>query len=118
MQAAANVLRRDRVRADAQCHSILLTHGKRAPRATLFLHGLTASPRQFNALAAYAHVLGDNVFVPRMPKHGYPDRLTGALGELRANDVLDSAERSLAIARGFCKESSIRRTAPAKPMAA
>lgn len=101
MERINGVLRRDEVRAEERCRSIFLTHGSRAPRATLFLHGMTASPRQFNSLAAYAHVLGDNVFVPRMPKHGYPDRLTGALGELRASDLLETAEQSLEIARGL-----------------
>lgn len=101
VRAAANVLRRDEVRAEERCRSIILTHGSRAPRATLFLHGMTASPRQFHALAAYAYVLGDNVFVPRMPKHGYPDRLTDALGELRASELLETTERSLDIARGL-----------------
>lgn len=101
VEDAGRVLRRDCERAQERCRSILLTHGARAPRATLFLHGMTASPRQFDALAAYVHLLGDNVFVPRMPKHGYPDRLTDALGELRASELLETTERSLHIARGL-----------------
>lgn len=101
VEDAGRVLVRDCERAEERCRSILLTHGVRAPRATLFLHGMTASPRQFDALAAYAHLLGDNVFVPRMPKHGYPDRLTGALGDLRASELLETVERSVTIARGL-----------------
>lgn len=49
--------------------SILLTRGAPTARAIVLLHGLTDSPRQFEALAYRHHADGNNVFVPRFPRH-------------------------------------------------
>ena len=78
---------------------ILLTHGCKTNRATLFLHGLTASPLQFAALARYVYVRGENVYVPRLPRHGHTDRLTETLRDLRAHELMSHAEESLACVR-------------------
>jgi carboxylesterase len=77
---------------------IFLEHHSRAQRATLFLHGFTASPLQFAALAEHAYALGDNVYVPRLPRHGHEERLTETLRELRACELLTHAQQSLAVA--------------------
>jgi pimeloyl-ACP methyl ester carboxylesterase len=77
---------------------ILLTHSGRSARTTLFFHGFTASPLQFAALARDVHAMGDNVYVPRLPRHGHSDRLTEALRHLRAEELLAHAEESLGIA--------------------
>lgn len=50
--------------------SILLTRGAPTAHAIVLLHGLTDSPRQFEALAYRLHADGNNVFVPRFPRHG------------------------------------------------
>jgi len=74
---------------------ILLTHRGRTDRATLLLHGLTASPLQFAAIAQYVWERGDNVYVPRLPRHGHTNRLTEALCDLRADELRSHAEESL-----------------------
>jgi len=75
---------------------ILMTHGRTTNRATLFLHGLTASPLQFSAIARYVWERGDNVYVPRLPRHGHVDRLTETLRDLRADELTTHADESLA----------------------
>ena len=80
---------------------ILLMHKTRAARTTLFFHGFTASPLQFAALARDVHSMGDNVYVPRLPRHGHSDRLTEALRDLRAGELLAHAEESLGMAAGI-----------------
>jgi alpha-beta hydrolase superfamily lysophospholipase len=80
---------------------ILLIHPGRTARTTLFFHGLTASPLQFAALARDVHAMGDNVYVPRLPRHGHSDRLTDALRDLRAGELRAHAEASLGIAAGI-----------------
>src|SRR5579872_4431480 len=77
---------------------LLLTHGHRTRHVTLFLHGFTASPLQFVDLANHAHAMGDNVYVPCLPRHGEDDRLTQTLGHLRASELLEHVERSLTVA--------------------
>jgi alpha-beta hydrolase superfamily lysophospholipase len=81
--------------------SMLLAHGRPTARAVLFLHGLTASPMQCNALARRLHANGDSVIVPRLPGHGARDRLTTQLRDVPAQHLIDAAYEGLAIARGL-----------------
>jgi carboxylesterase len=81
--------------------SVLLAHGRPTARAVLFLHGLTASPMQCDALARRLHANGDSVIVPRLPGHGARDRLTTQLRDVRAQQLTDAAFEALAIARGL-----------------
>lgn len=78
--------------------SILLHHGTLTPRAFLLLHGLTASPRQFEAFGQMLYERGANVYIPRLPRHGLTDRLTTQLEDLTADELRTFAERSAAYA--------------------
>jgi len=81
--------------------SLRFTHGRRTPGVTVFLHGLSAGPRQCAALAAHVYGQGDNVLLPRLPLHGHTDRMTAALGELRASELIAFAADQVALARAF-----------------
>ena len=80
------------------CKAFCFRHGRRAASTTLFLHGLTASPRRFAALAVHAYRSGDNVIVPRLPHHGHLDRMSRGLQHLRADELLASLEAHLELA--------------------
>lgn len=103
----SEIERRDRTACAANCLPYMLTHGRPTKRATLFLHGLSASPRQFAAIAERVYANGDNVFVPRLPRHGYPDRLTDSLKDLKADELLEHARESLKLTRGLADEVRI-----------
>lgn len=75
--------------------SILLTHGVPTRRAFLLLHGLTASPLQFNALGRMLFSRGSNVLIPRLPRHGLANRLTTELEHLTAEELKAFARSSL-----------------------
>ncbi len=68
-----------------------------APTAVVLLHGLTNSPPQYDALAPLLHARGHAVVVPRLPLHGYGDRMTDALAALRATDLEAAALQGVAI---------------------
>jgi hypothetical protein len=74
-----------------------------APLAVLLLHGLTNAPPQYDALGEQLAARGHAVIVPRMPYHGYRDRMTGALANLRAADLETAALDAVAIA-ALCGE--------------
>jgi len=93
--------RRDDETIHARGGSVLLGHGGPTRRAVLLLHGLTASPMQWDALARNLHASGDTVLVPRLPGHGARERLTTQLRELRGAHLIEAAHEALAIARGF-----------------
>ncbi|HEY1428057.1 MAG TPA: alpha/beta fold hydrolase [Candidatus Tumulicola sp.] len=78
----------------------LLT-GSPAPLAVVLLHGYTNNPAQYSAFAPLLHARGVNVVIPRMPLHGYRDRLTEAIANLIAADIVDTTAEALDIAAGF-----------------
>lgn len=81
--------------------TIVFDHGRRVQRATVLFHGLSASPRQFLAVANALHERGHNVFVPRLPRHGHRNRLSEALATMNADQLEACANDSLEIARGL-----------------
>jgi esterase/lipase len=81
--------------------SILLTRGAPTVRAIVLLHGLTDSPRQFEALAYHLYADGNNVFVPRFPQHGLRGGDAGALAALTASQLRAFADSVLSAAGGL-----------------
>ncbi|HEY2474199.1 MAG TPA: alpha/beta fold hydrolase [Candidatus Cybelea sp.] len=79
--------------------TLAYVHGSRRPRSVLLLHGLSASPQQFERVAADLYNRGHNVVVPRLPKHGHADRLSTALGRLRAEDLYKAVTDYINVAR-------------------
>src|SRR5712692_189448 len=83
------------------CGSILLEHGHRAPRTVAFMHGITSSPVQFRDLGELFYARGYNVFIPRMPRHGYTDRLTRDHAKLTVAEFKAYASQTVEVARGL-----------------
>ncbi len=83
------------------CGSILLEHGQAVPRAVAFMHGITSSPVQFRDLGELFYARGYNVFIPRMPRHGYRDRLTPDHARLTVAEFKAYADRTVDVARGL-----------------
>ena len=75
-------------------------HAPGAPTVVL-LHGLTATPRQFDALAPMIRARGRNVLVPRLPRHGYHNRMTTALADLELAELIAAVKLSLAEAHAW-----------------
>ena len=86
---------------DPVCRSILLTHGIRTQRAIVFFHGYTNCPQQFRELGQIFFAMGDNVLIPRLPRHGMADRKVENLSPLTAEELRDCADTSLDIASGL-----------------
>ncbi|MBV9272044.1 MAG: alpha/beta fold hydrolase [Candidatus Eremiobacteraeota bacterium] len=79
--------------------SIVLNHGSRTPWSAVLLHGLSASPKQFDAIANLLFERGYNVFTPRLPRHGYEDRSSASLSQMRAEHLRAAASDALAAGR-------------------
>ena len=79
------------------CQSRLYTHGHRTERSLVLLHGFTNCPRQMDALGTQLFAQGWNVFIPRYPRHGYTNRLTDAIAELRSEHLVALANRSVEV---------------------
>lgn len=74
-------------------------HPARQPRAIVLIHGLSASPAQFERVAQDLFERGHNVLVPRLPKHGHANPLSTALERLRDHDLYEAATQYVAVAR-------------------
>ena len=83
------------------CHTRLYTHGRRAERALVLLHGFTNCPQQFDLLGRQFFESGWNVLIPRYPRHGYSDRLNTSIAELRADHLIAVANRAAEAGAGL-----------------
>jgi pimeloyl-ACP methyl ester carboxylesterase len=70
-----------------EMRSTVLHHGRRTEHVTVLLHGLTASPRTWREFARVRHARGENVLIPRLPRHGHADRMSEALAGLTADEL-------------------------------
>lgn len=82
-----------------RCRSIALLHDGPRPRAVVLLHGMSASPAQFERFAHDLFERGFNVLVPRLPRHGERNRLTNALEGLNADELVAAVREYVAIGR-------------------
>lgn len=86
------------------CVSRLYTPGQRTRRVVVFFHGFTNCPAQFAPLAEQLAARGYAVYIPRIPRHGYADRLTENLAPLTANELVAFTGRSIDLAQGLGAE--------------
>ena len=65
----------DKLRSDVreECLPIAKLHDKKTDKAVVMLHGISACPEQFDALADTFFEAGYNVYIPRVPHHGLED---------------------------------------------
>jgi len=89
---------------DPICLPYVLTHGEKTDRAIVLFHGLTACPFQYHELAQLYFDEGYNVYVPRLPFHGYLDRTGNHLADLTAENLFAVMDPSLDLAAGLGDE--------------
>jgi pimeloyl-ACP methyl ester carboxylesterase len=85
------------------CHSKLLTHGRPTEVTFVLYHGLTSCPYQFAELGRQLHELGFNIFIPRLPVHGYTDRNVRHLAGLQVKGLTSFVDQTIDIASGLGK---------------
>ncbi len=61
----------------------------------VLLHGITNTPQQFRPFGELLFRRGASVLIPRMPFHGYTNRMTPAPADLTAQMMLDEANRTI-----------------------
>lgn len=81
--------------------SIFLGHGHRTPTVVVLLHGYTNSPLQFDSLGRMLYRDGDNVYVPRLPRHGERVDVSAALSRLTAEELRAAADSAMDVAAGL-----------------
>lgn len=89
----------DKVNPD--CASKLFVHGQKQPKSILIYHGFTNCPKQFEVLGQLLYELGYNVYIPRIPYHGYSDTMTNEFQKLTSQDLISSMQQNYEIAIGL-----------------
>jgi len=89
------------------CETIFLSHGNSVDNVVVFLHGFTTCPQQFRKLGEEFYLRGCNVYIPRIPKHGFKDRLGTALTDLTSEELVEFATHSLDIAQGLGRKVTV-----------
>ena len=85
----------------SECRTELRTHGGRTRHVVVLLHGLTNCPAQFDSLGQIAYARGANVFIPRLPRHGFADRMSDELAHADAEELRAFTDRVLDVAQGL-----------------
>ncbi len=78
-----------------------MTHGARTNRVIVMFHGLTNCPAQFDSLGRMSFARGANVLIPRLPRHGFADRMTTELAQINARELCAFTDRVLDAACGL-----------------
>ena len=101
VDSIASFARADTKAIAPECRSTLYSHGRRTAHVVLVFHGLTNCPAQFDSLARAAYARGANVFVPRLPRHGFADRMTDELGRSDARELVTFTDKACDAAAGL-----------------
>lgn len=87
--------------------SLLFTHGQATEEVYVLMHGLSASPRQWDEFGNILYERGHNVLIPRMPHHGLLSNDTAELGVIRAEELRDYGDEAVDIAQGLGREITV-----------
>lgn len=89
------------------CKPFLLTHGHKTNRAIALIHGYTNCPQQFRQLAPLFFQQGYNVYVARMPVHGFADRFSPLQSRLNAPDLAQWTEQVVDVLCGLGEQTTL-----------
>lgn len=81
--------------------SYAMLHGSRVETAVVVFHGFTDVPDQFSMVAQGYFDAGYNVYVPRLPYHGYADRMTDDPSKITPELLRDFADDQIDISSGL-----------------
>ena len=86
---------------------IVLDHGHPTEHVFVLLHGLSNAPAQFEPLGRMLFERGHNVIIPRLPYHGEKDPMSEDWGRMTAQQMLDSGNHAVDLARGLGKKVTV-----------
>lgn len=105
LQTAEQSLSDGTVRPD--CLTQLLDHGEETEHVIVMIHGFTNCPYQFQQLAPRLHAQGYTVLLPRLPRHGYTDRLTDAMAKLTLIELVNAVTEAVDIGQGLGRKVTV-----------
>ena len=89
------------------CLLQFLTHGRKAQRVVILVHGYTSCPAQFDRLGQQFYELGYNVLIAPLPHHGLANRLNNEQSQLTAKGLTVYADEMVDLAQGLGEQVSM-----------
>lgn len=83
------------------CQTQFMTHGQKADRVIVLVHGYTTCPEAFRVLGEKFYSQGYNVLISPMPHAGLSNRLNEDQSQLTALEVVQYADKVVDIAQGL-----------------
>lgn len=78
--------------------TILLTHGQRTARVFVLFHGFSDSPLQFEPFGKQLFEGGDNVYIPRIPRHAEKAGTVKSMGKLSVLELREFGDNAIDVA--------------------
>jgi alpha-beta hydrolase superfamily lysophospholipase len=103
----ADLVSRDSPAVDPLSKARLLTPGQKVENVVVFFHGLSNAPRQFDRLSERFTARGYSVFIPRIPYHGYLNRMSTDHGKLSLQNLVDFTAESIDLAAGLADQVTV-----------
>jgi esterase/lipase len=86
------------------CKSASLLHGEQKPISIILFHGFTNCPAQYSELGQQLYNQGYNVLIPRIPSHGFQDKLSEKTGILSDTQLVNMVHTVVDSATGLGKQ--------------
>ncbi len=103
----SRLLAKDGPDINPMCTSIVIDSGRKEARSVVLLHGFTSCPAQWATVAKAYAAQGYNVVVPRLPGHGYSDRLTNAPSDVSPQQLADTTDEAIDLAAALGDRVSV-----------
>lgn len=88
-----------------ECRSFAKTHGKKTAKAILLIHGISGCTSDMADIANVFYEQGYNVYVPRVPQHGYADKKRH--GQISFSDMVNYMTTSARQVSGLGEEVGV-----------
>jgi esterase/lipase len=92
---------------NAASRSLLLVHGEPTEEVYVLMHGLSASPRQWDEFGNILYERGYNVLIPRMPHHGLLSNEASEMKVMQVDELRYYGDEAVDIARGLGGEITV-----------
>lgn len=84
-----------------ECANISLLQPQKQSKSIVIYHGFTNCPKQFSELGKQLFDKGYNVFIPRIPFHGFGDVLNDEFKNITAKDLVEFTHDTYEITKGL-----------------
>jgi len=103
----SQLLAQDGPDINPECTSVVLDSGRKEARSVVLLHGFTSCPAQWGTIAKAYAAAGYNVVVPRLPGHGYSDRVTNAPSDVTPQQLANATDQAIDLAAALGDRVSV-----------